>query len=309
MIIGSARLAAQDEGGIVKLIVPYVPGGFPDTIARLVAAQLTSAQKQTFVVENRPGGAGVIAAEVVAKAPPDGRTLLVADAQQWAIAPQLLASVNYDVTRDFAPVTQLALTGNFLVVTAGLPASNFKEFVALVKAKPNAYNYGIPGVGSLHHLTFGVLLERIGAQMTQVPFKGGGEVAVALINGQVHVAVQALPSIAARVQEGKLRVLGIAMANRSRHAPDIPTLNELGARDMDFPGGLGILAPRKTPADVIARTAAAMKEAVNAPTIVERMKALTVEPVGSTPEEFARYIELEYQKFGVAARSAGLKRQ
>lgn len=305
----TSPVAAQDDGGIIKLIVPYVPGGFPDTMGRLIAAQLTSAGRQTFVVENRPGGAGVIAADVVAKSAPDGRTLLVADAQQWAIAPQLLKNVTYDVERDFAPVSMVATTGNFLAVNAALPATSVQELTALIKAKPNGYNYGVPGVGSLHHLIFEVLLQRMGGQVTQVPFKGGGEVALALSTGQVQMAVQALPSIAPRIQEGKVRVLGIVMAKRSTLAPQVPTLQELGIPDMDFPGSLGILAPARTPPPVVNRLAVALKEAVHAPTVVERMKVLTVEPLGTSPEEFASYIRAEFKKFGLAAQSAGLKKE
>lgn len=305
----SGQLAAQDDSGIVKLVVPYVPGGFPDTMGRLIAAQLTSAGKQTFVVENRPGGAGVIAAEVVAKSAPDGRTLLVADAQQWAIAPQLLKSVTYDIQRDFAPISLVATTGNFLAVNSTMPVTSLEQFITLIKAKPDAYNYGIPGVGSLHHLIFEVFLQRTGAKLTQVPFKGGGEVAVALTTGQVQAAVQALPSIAARVKEGKVRILGIVTAKRSPLAPDVPTLQELGVPGMDFPGSLGILAPARTPPEIVNRLAAALKEAVHAPAVTGKMTSLTVEPLGTSPEEFAKYIRAEYARFGDAARSANLRKE
>lgn len=310
LVLGHGRLAAQSDGsGLVKLVVPYAPGGYPDTVGRLLAGQLTAASKQTYIVENRPGGAGAIAADAVAKSPPDGRTLLVADPQQWSVAPHLLKSATYDIERDFAPVTLLATTGNFLVVSASMPVAGFKDFAELVRTKPDAYNYGIPGVGSLHHLIMEVLLQRLGGRLTQIPFKGGGEVGFALANGQVQVAMQALAGIAARVKEGKVRILAVATAQRSPLAPDVPTMQELGVANMDFPGGLGILAPRQTPPEITVALARVMKEAIHAPALSDKLKALAVEPLGSPPDEFGRYIHAEFIRFGEAARSAGLQRE
>jgi tripartite-type tricarboxylate transporter receptor subunit TctC len=302
-----AAAVAQSDGGIVKLIVPYVPGGFPDTVSRIVAGQMTSEGKQTFVVENRPGGAGVIAADLVAKSAPDGRTLLVADPQQWGVARHLVKNLSFDVERDFKPVGAMAATGNYLMTSAGVEASTFKDLVALIRAKPNALNYGTPGVGSIHHLMFEAFLQRIGGKATQVPFKGGGEVAVALVNGQVQLAVQAMPAVAARVKEGKIKVFGVVLAKRSPFTPDVPTLEELGVPNMDFPAQLGLLAPAQTPGETVERLAAAMKAAVHAPSVVERLRVLAVAPVGSGPQELAATIRADIAKFGDAARAAGLK--
>lgn len=303
-----SRVAAQEEGGIVKLIVPYVPGGYPDTVARLVANQLSTAGRQT-IVENRPGGAGVIAADVVAKAAPDGRTLLVADPQQWAIAPLLVKAVSYDVERDFLPVASMTVVGNYLMVNSTMPVASLADLVALIKAKPDAYNYGTPGVGSIHHLIFESFLQRIGGKVTQVPFKGGGEVAAALVTGQVQMAAQALPAVAARVKEGKIKVLGLLTSKRSPFTPDIPTVEELGVPNMDFPGELGLLAPARTPREVVMRLSAAVKEAVFSPAVVDKLKVFAVVPVGSGPEEFTRTIRADIAKFGEAAKAAGLRRE
>lgn len=301
------RLAAQDDG-IVRLIVPYLPGGYPDTVARLVANQLSMAGRQT-IVENRPGGAGVIATDVVAKAAPDGRTLLVADPQQWAVAPLLVKAVTYDIERDFVPVSSMTVVSNYIMVSSTVPVTGLAELVALIKAKPDAYNYGTPGVGSIHHLIFESFLQRIGGKVTQVPFKGGGEVAVALVSGQVQMAAQAMPAVAARVQEGKIKVIGVATTRRSPLTPSIPTLEELGVSNMDFPGELGVLAPIRTPREVITKLAAAIKQAVHAPATIEKLKVFAVEALGSSPDEFAKTIRADIAKFGEAVRVAGLKRE
>jgi tripartite-type tricarboxylate transporter receptor subunit TctC len=301
-----SRGAAQDDGSVVKLVVPFAPGGFPDTIGRLVATQLSKEGRQTFVVENRPGGAGVIAAEHVAKSAPDGRTLLVADAQQWAIAPRMLKNVRYNPETDFAPVTLLGTTGNFLVISPELGVSSFPELVALIKSSPNKYNYGIPGIGSIHHLTFEVLQSRLGLKLTQIPYKGGSEVIPALLSGQVQLAIQAMPSVAALAQEGKLKILAVTMAKRSRLAPNIATLEELGVPDIDFPGAIGILAPAGTPPAIVSRLAVAMKGAVMSPAVIEKLTVYAIEPSGISPDEFKKWIDTDIKKFRTPIEAAGL---
>jgi tripartite-type tricarboxylate transporter receptor subunit TctC len=299
--------AAAQEEGVVKLVVPFAPGGFPDTIGRLVATQAAKELRQTFIVENRPGGAGVIAAELVARAAPDGRTLLVADAQQWAIAPAMLKSVKYNPETDFAPVTLLGTTGNFLVVGADLGVATFPQLLALIKTNPDKYFYGTPGVGTIHHLTFEVLKSRMGLKLTQVPYRGGSEVIPALLGGQVSLAIQAMPSIAALVQQGRLKTLGITMRQRSRFAPEVPTLEEQGVPDLDFPGAIGILAPAGTPPAAVSRLQAAMKKAVMSPEVVEKLAAYAIEPGGMMPEEFGAWIRADIRKFREAVEAAGLE--
>ncbi len=307
LIASTVSPAAAQDGGTVKLVVPFAPGGFPDTIGRLVANQLAKDTPQTFVVENRPGGAGVIAADYVAKSAPDGRTLLVADAQQWAIAPGLFKNWKLNAEKDFAAVTLLGTTGNFLVVTPDLKVANFKELVALLKANPGKYFYGTPGVGSLHHLTFEALNSKLDLKLTQVPYKGGSEVVPALLSGQVSLAIQAMPSIKALAEQGKLKVLGITMNRRLKFAPDVPTLQEQGVPDMDFPGAIGILAPAGTPPATVARLAAAMKRAVMAQPVADKLAAYMIEPSGIAPDEFRAWIRSDIKKFGDAIKAAKLE--
>lgn len=298
--------ASQDDPAVVKLVVPYAPGGFPDTIGRLVANQLSIDSARKFVVENRPGGAGTVAAEYVANSAPDGSTLLVADAQQWAIAPAMLKSVRYNVLRDFEPVTILGTTGNVLVVSTALGVSDFPSLVALLKANPGKYNYGTPGVGSLHHLTVEALKSRLALDITQIPYKGGSEVIPALLAGNVQLAVQALPAVGSLSKEGRLKVLAMATAKRSALAPDVPTMGEFGVRNMDFPGAIGVLAPTKTPPSTVARLANAMTAAASAPDVVAKLANYAIEPARLRPEEYRAWIEADIVKFGQAIESAGL---
>jgi tripartite-type tricarboxylate transporter receptor subunit TctC len=306
LLIGLASpAAARDEGAVIKLVVPYAPGGFPDTIARLVANQMASDGSWKFAIENRPGGAGTVAAEYVANSTPDGTTLLVADAQQWAIAPAMLKNVRYNVLRDFAPITLLGTAGNVLVVNSALGVADFPALVALLKANPGKYNYGTPGVGTLHHLTMEALKNRLGLEITQVPYKGGGEVIPALLTGSVQLAVQALPSVGSLSKEGRLKILAIITAKRSALAPDIPAIEEF-LPDMDFPGAIGILAPANTPPATIAELAQAMTAAASAPEVVAKLATYAIEPAHLTPAQFKAWIEADIAKFGKAVESAGL---
>lgn len=303
-LVGPA--SAQEEGSVVRLVVPYAPGGFPDTIGRLVANQLSADGRGRFVIENRPGGAGTVAAEYVANSAPDGSTLLVADAQQWAIAPAMLKTVRYNVLRDFAPVTMLGTTGNVLVVSTSLGVADFPALVALLKANPGKYNYGTPGVGSLHHLTIEALKSRLGVQITQVPYKGGSEVIPALLAGNVQLAVQARPAVGSLSKEGRLKILAVATAKRSALAPEIPTIEEFGVPDMDFPGAIGILAPAKTSPATIKRLAEALTAAVSAPDVVAKLTTYAIEPAHLTSEQYETWIKADIAKFGNAIKSAGL---
>jgi tripartite-type tricarboxylate transporter receptor subunit TctC len=308
LIAASTSIAsAQDDRNAVRLVVPYAPGGFPDTISRLVASRLETDTGQAYVIENRPGGAGAIAAEYVANAAPDGHTLLVADAQQWAIAPAMFNNLKYDPKKDFAPVTLLGTAGNFLVVSSDLGIANFQDLVAQIKANPSKFNYGTPGVGSIHQLTFEALKARLGLKMIHVPYKGGGEVIPALLSNQVQLALQALPSITAFAEQGKLKILAVTMAERSKFRPDVPTLEELGAPDMDFPGAIGILAPAGTPPATVSRLAVAMKNALTAPPIVEKLATFAIAPSGMSPAEFKTWIDSDIVKFKAAVQDAGLE--
>lgn len=302
-------VSAQGDGTVVKLVVPYAPGGFPDTISRLVANQISIETSRRFVIENRPGGAGTIAADFVARSTPDGNTLLVADAQQWAIAPAMLKSIQYNVQRDFAPVTLLGTSGNFLVINPALGVTDFPGLIALIKANPGKFNYGTPGVGTIHHMTLEVLKSRLKLQVTQIPYRGGSEVIPAVLAGNAHFALQALPAVGALAKEGRLNIVAVALAQRSRLAPNVPTMEELGVPNMDFPGAIGILAPAGTPPGTISRLPAAMNAALLAPDVTAKLAAYAIEPSHLTPLEFNAFIAAEIVKFRNAVENAGLASQ
>jgi tripartite-type tricarboxylate transporter receptor subunit TctC len=290
----------------VKLVVPFAPGGFPDVVARIFAQQLQTDLGQPFVVENKPGAGGAIAGEYVANSEPDGYTLLVADPQQWII-PFVYKNLRYDPIKGMAPVATIASTGIFFVVNKKLPVSNFAEFLTLVKANPGKFNYGSPGPGSLHQLTMETLKANAGIDVVHVAFKGGSQVVAALLAGDVEMGFQAMPSLTAYLGDGTLKVIAAADKKRSEIAPDVPTFAELGLPGVEFPGPLGILAPKGTPPQIIAKLAEQLKTISDMPEIRQRLRSLAIEPGGLGPSDFARIIDESAAKYEQAVKLIGLQ--
>lgn len=291
----------------LKIIVPYAPGGAADVVARLIAPSMGEILGQQFIVENRAGASGIPAVEAAAKSPPDGHTLLIADAGQWAINSALHAKLPYDATKELAPISKVTTLSLFLVVHESVPANSLQELVALAKAKPGSLNYGSSGTGTVHHLTMEAMKAALGLDIVHVPYKGTGQSIPALLGGQVAMAISALPSIAAHVKSGKVKVLGANTQKRSPFAPDIPSIAELGIPDFDFPGELGLLAPAGTPRPHIDKLAAALAQAVRRPEAVQRLTAMGMEPVGGKPEELAAQIKADIRRYAQAVKVSGAK--
>jgi tripartite-type tricarboxylate transporter receptor subunit TctC len=289
----------------VRFIVPFSPGGLSDTVARVLGQQLNTAWGQQVVVDNRPGASGIIASELVAKSAPDGYTLLLADPQHLAINPALHAKLPYDPIKSFAPVTLAAYGPLFLAVHSGVPVNSYTELAALAKAKPGTLNYGSAGSGSIHHLSMESLKAMAGLDIVHVPYKGAAQAVPALVGEQVTVVFAALPSLAPHVKSGKAKILAVSNGKRTRLAPDVPSLNELGVRGYDFAGQIGFVAPAGTPREVIAKINADMVKILKQPAIVERMAALGIDPVGNTPEEYAQLIRTDLEKFAKAVKISG----
>lgn len=289
----------------VKLIVPFSPGGLSDTLARLLAQPLSVALGQQVLVENRPGAGGIVATELVAKSPADGYTLLLADPQHLAINPALHSKLPYDAIRDFEPITLAAYGPLFLAVHSAVAANNFAEFTALAKARPGKLSYGSAGSGSIHHLSMESLKAAAGLDIVHVPFKGAAQAMPALVGAQVDVVFAAYPSLAPQVKAGKVRILAVSTGKRTRLAPEVPTLAELGVRGYDFAGQIGLVAPAGTPREVIARLHGEIVKALRQPELIERMTALGIDPVGNTPEDYARLIRTDLEKFARAVKISG----
>jgi tripartite-type tricarboxylate transporter receptor subunit TctC len=300
--------AAQDwPAKPLRMVVPYAAGGLPDTMTRIVAPRVAENLGQQVLVDNRPGAGGIAGSELVAKAPADGYTLLVADVGQVAINPHLYAKLPYDPRRDFAAVSLVGTSVLFLVAHASVPANSFPELVALLRANPGKYNYGSSGNGSIHHLATEALKAALGLDIVHVPYKGTGQVVPALLGGQVSLLFSALPSIDAQAKAGRVKLLAASTAQRSPEAPAVPTIAESGVPGFDFMPEIGIVAPAATPDPVIRKLSAAIARAVQHPDTVQRFAQLGIVPVGSTPEIYAAAIRASDDRYGRAVRLSGAR--
>jgi tripartite-type tricarboxylate transporter receptor subunit TctC len=292
----------------VRMVVPYAAGGLPDTMTRLAAVKITEILGQQVVVDNRPGAGGIGACELVARSTPDGYTLLIADVAQTAINPALYAKLPYDTLRDFAPVSLMGTSGQFLTANASVPANSLKELIALVKAKPGQFRYGSGGIGSVHHLSMEALKTPLGLDIVHVPYKGNGVAIPAMIGGEVALVFSALPAIEAHIKTGRVKLLAINTLKRSPQAPNVPTVGEVtGIKDYDYPPAIGVLAPANAPKAVVNKLAAAIAKAVHHPDVAGRYVTLGIEPVGNTPAQYLAQTRVDIAKYAKAVKAAGVK--
>ena len=291
----------------VKIIVPYAPGGLPDTMARIVAAKLGESLGQQVVVENKGGAGGINGVTEVVKAPADGYTLLVADVGQVAINPHIFASLPYEPLKDLAPVSLIGSSPLYLVAHPSVKANTLKELVALAKAEPGKLNYGSSGIGSIHHLATEALKSGFGIDLVHVPYKGTGQSVPALLGGQVALLYSALPSIAGHLKDGKVKILAISTAQRSPQTPEVPTVAESGVPGYEFVAEIGMLAPAGTPRDLINRLSADVAKAVKQQDVVQRFGQLGIDPVGSSPEAYGALNKADYEKYARLVKASGAK--
>jgi tripartite-type tricarboxylate transporter receptor subunit TctC len=292
----------------VRIVVGSSPGGTADTIARLLAAQLSERLGGTFVVENRAGASGGVAAVTVAKAPADGYTLMLAAVNSHAILPGLAKALQYDHVKDFAPVSLISFSPNLLLLHPSFPAKTVGDLVDILKKNPGKYDYGSGGVGGSQQLAMEVMLLAIGSKMTHVPFNGSGQLLTALIANTVPMAFDTMTTAVPLVQGGQLKALGISSRKRSEVMPDVPAIAEF-VPDFDVVAWNGILAPAGTPAPIIDKLHKAIAETVQSPAISTRLREQGTTAVGSTPAEFAAVIDRDTKKFERALRAAGIERQ
>ena len=291
----------------VKVVVPYAPGGLPDTIARLVGTKLGESLGQQIVVENVGGAGGINGVTEVVKAAPDGYTLLVADVGQIAINPHLFSKLPYAPLKDLAAVSLIGTSPLYLVAHPSVPANSLKELVALAKAQPGKLNYGSSGIGSIHHLATEALKAGFGIDIVHVPYKGTGQSVPALLGGQVSLLYAALPSIAGHLKDGKVKMLALSAAKRSPQTPDVPTVAESGIPGYDFVAEIGMLAPAGTPRDVVSRLAGEGAKAGKQNDVVQRFAQLGIDPVGSTAQAYAEANKADYEKYAKIVKATGAK--
>ena len=307
LLFGVAAAAAQAyPSKQVRIVVGFTAGGPTDAIARIVAQKLTDSLGQQFVVENIGGAGGNTAAGQVARATPDGYTIM-AISTGFIVNPSLYAKVPYDAIKDFAPVTLVASSPNVVVVNPSVPARTLPELVSLIRENPGKYSYAGPGVGSTPHLGGELFRLAFNLDLVHVPFAGAGPAVQATVGGHTPIAFTALPSSLAAIQAGQLRVLGIASTQRNAGIPDVPTFAEQGIKDQDGDTLTGIVAPTGTPKEIVDLLYREIAKAVAQPDVKERLTTLGFNPVANTPDEFGARIRLEMEKWGKVVRDAKLR--
>jgi tripartite-type tricarboxylate transporter receptor subunit TctC len=290
----------------IRLIVPFPAGGSNDVMARLIAPHLEKALGQNVIVENRSAAAGQVGTEAVARATPDGNTLLLV-ASSHTVQPALNPKLPYDTERDFAPVTLVNTNGMFFFVNPSVPANTLKEFVALAKKEPGKYNYASPGVGSQTQLTIELLSRRTGIKLQHIPYRGGAPAVQAMLSGETQFTVLAPNVIFPHIASGKIRA--IATGDRKRHprAPNVSTTAEQGFKNLEAIQWVGVLTTAGTPKPVIARLNAEINKIIHQPDVVAVLAKQGVSPTGGTPEEFQALIAREIKQWRDVVREAGVK--
>lgn len=287
----------------VTLVVPFPPGGTTDVLARALAEKLTASLGQTVIVESKPGAGATLGADFVAKSKPDGYTLLMG-AVHHTIAPSVFKKLPYDLQKDFAPITTVALVPNVLTVSATNPAKTVADLVGQAKAAPGKLSYGSNGNGTAQHL-IGTQFEAVnGIEIAHIPYKGSGPLVTDLIGGQVTLSFDTVTPVLPHIKAGKLKALAVTTGKRSSALPDVPTLAEAGVKGIDTGTWFGLLAPAATPKDITTRLHAEVTKALAQPEFRKQLEAIGAEPVGNTPEQMARQIKDDSEKFARLVKDA-----
>jgi tripartite-type tricarboxylate transporter receptor subunit TctC len=292
----------------VRFLVPFPPGGSTDVAARALADRLSAGLGQQVVVENRGGGGGAVGTAEVARAQPDGYTILFA-ANAITILHLAVKNLPYDTLRDFAAITQVSTQPNGFAVHPSVPASSIRELVAYAKANPGKLSYGHSGAGGGQHLTGELLKKMAGIDMVGIPYKGGGQLITDLLGGQIHVGIAGTTPLVPHHRSGKIRILALSSLERFPPLPDIPTVVEAGYPGFESSQWLGLLAPRGTPAEVVQRLQAETVKALKLPEVSDRLTKAGLQPVGNTPDEFTRVIRAEIEQFSKLAKDLGIEPQ
>jgi tripartite-type tricarboxylate transporter receptor subunit TctC len=303
----AAQTTAAYPSKTIRILVGFAPGGSTDILARVIAQEMGKNVGQQVVVDNRPGAGGNIAAELVSKAPPDGYTLHACTTGVFAIQPFLYSKLPYDPEKGIAPVTQTGSLPYIVVVHPSLPVKGTRDFIAFVKARPGEINYASSGIGTASHLSAALFASSAGLKMVHVPYKGTGNAMSDLLAGQVVMIFDQPVSSLPHVQAGKLRVLGISSGKRFSTLKDIPTIAEQGLPGFEAISWAGICAPGGTPRPIIDRVYSEVAKTLKVPEIRDRLLRDGIEPIGSTPEQYAEHIKKEMVKWGKVVKDSGAR--
>ncbi len=294
---GTAASAQSFPDRSITMIVPFAAGGSTDVVARIIAQKMSEDLGQQVIVQNVAGAGGNLGADNVARAAPDGYTILMGTVATHALNPLILKSTPYDAEKDFAPISLLVIVPNVLVVNPELPAKNVQELIALLKADPDKYSYASSGNGTPLHLSGELFKSMAGVDMQHIPYKGAGPALNDVIGNQVPIMFDNLPSSSSHIKAGTLRALAVTTAERASSFPDLPTIAESGISGYETYTWNALFAPANTPADVITRLNASANKALTDPAVAERMKEFSATIVGSTPEELGAHVKAELAKW------------
>ena len=291
----------------VRLIAPSTPGDAPDVIARLIALRLSPVLGQPVVVENRPGAGGVIGSEVAAKSAPDGYTLIMGNAGSHGINAAVYSKLPYDIQRDFAPVSQVAIAPNVMVINPAIPAKSVAEFIAYAKNQPGKLSYASGGNGSSAHMSMELFKAMSGVDIQHVPYKGSSPALTDVMAGQVAVFIGNMPPTVPLVKAGKLRALAVTTKARSALMPELPTISEAGLPGFETVAWFGVLAPTGTPPEIVKKLSTEIGKIARSPEMREKLLAMGAEPIGGTPGEFKAVIDSDIAKWKALAQKEGIK--
>ncbi|GIZ53004.1 tripartite tricarboxylate transporter substrate binding protein BugE [Noviherbaspirillum aridicola] len=307
LVVAGTAAAQAYPNKPIRIIVPFAPGGTTDIVARIVGDRLGKELGQPVVIENRGGGGGSIGAAAIAKADPDGYTLGVSTISTHAVNPACNPKLGYDPIADFVPVTNLARTPNVLTVNPKFPAEDFKGFLEHVKKNPGKLNYATSGTCSIQHMVGEQFKASTGTFILHIPYRGAGPALNDLLAGQVDMMFDNLPSSMSHIQAGKLRPLAIAWNKRLESLPNVPTFAEIGLKQVNDPAWYGLVAPAKTPDEVIRKVNAAAVKVLAMPEVRERLRTSGAEAVGNSPSEHAAEIKVELEKMRNLVKKQGIK--
>lgn len=289
----------------IRLVVPFPPGGGTDLIARTVAQRLTDTLKWTIVIDNRPGAGGNIGVDTVAKAAPDGYTLVIGQTSNLAVNPTLYPKLPYDPTKDFAPVVVLSSSPIVIAVAAQSPFKTFADVVTAAKKKPKTITLGYSGNGTVAHLSSELAQKTAGIELQHIPYKGASQAMTDVMSGQVDLYMSSVPTLLGHVRDQKLRALAVTSIKRSGELPDTPTLAESGYKDFDAVTWFGILAPAGTPADVVRTLNTEFNKALRDPAVAAKLRSDGGDVIGGTPEQFSALIKSEIPRWGRIVKESG----
>ena len=305
-LLAPLAAAQQYPSKAIRIIASQAPGGGIDTVCRIVAPRLSEAVGQTVIVDNRAGANGSVAAEITAKSPPDGYTLMLGAVGNLATNVLFYKKLGYDPLRDLTPVTSAVISVNVLVVHPSVPAHSVKELIAIARKKPNQLAYGSSGTGGTGHMA-GALFQRLAKiQILHVPYKGSGPAMVDLVAGQTQLGFASQPSVAGFIRDNKLRALAVTTARRSKLFPELPTLAEAGVPGYESHAWYGFVVPTKTPQHIVARLNQEIGRALQQPEVGHALAAQGLEAWTMSPEEFGKYIRSEWEKWSRVIREAGI---